>query len=101
MDTASASQRMYAWYPLRLARSNTLIYRCCAQDAKLLQKNPRKWIELGTQKSGMFFTTSTLKNLSTEYSEITEQYSRTQSGLVKEVVNIACMFYARPPSSLH
>ncbi|KAI0711342.1 DNA mismatch repair protein [Earliella scabrosa] len=67
-------------------------FRVTKNDAKLLQKNPRKWIELGTQKSGMFFTTSTLKNLSTEYSEITEQYSRTQSGLVTEVVNIASTY---------
>lgn len=58
------------------------------QDAKVLQAS--KWIELGTQKSGVFFTTSTLKKFSTEYSELTEQYTRTQSGLVKDVVNIAC-----------
>lgn len=56
----------------------------------MLQEDKRKWIELGALKSGVFFTTSALKSLSTEYSELTEQYSRTQSGLVKEVVNIAC-----------
>ncbi|KAL7284083.1 hypothetical protein ACG7TL_001363 [Trametes sanguinea] len=65
-------------------------FRVTKGDAKVLQDEPRKWIELGALKSGVFFTTSTLKNLSTEYSEITEQYQRTQSGLVKEVVNIAC-----------
>ena len=58
----------------------------------MLSDEPRKWIELGAQKSGVFFTTSTLKEHSTEYSEIMEQYTRTQSGLVKEVVNIASTY---------
>lgn len=61
-----------------------------AQDGKALTDDKRRWQELGTLKSGIFFTTSTLKDLSTEYTELTQQYSRTQSGLVKEVVNIAC-----------
>ncbi|KAI0765364.1 DNA mismatch repair protein [Fomes fomentarius] len=65
-------------------------FRVTKNDAKVLQAS--KWIELGTQKSGVFFTTSTLKNLSTEYSELTEQYTRTQSGLVKDVVNIASTY---------
>ena len=70
---------------------------CVVQDAKVLaDRSKKKWIELGAQKSGIFFTTPTLKSLSTEYSELTEQYTRTQSGLVKEVVNIACK--SRPPS---
>ncbi|KAI8986743.1 DNA mismatch repair protein [Trametes punicea] len=67
-------------------------FRVTKGDAKVLQEEPRKWIELGALKSGIFFTTSTLKGLSTEYSEITEQYQRTQSGLVKEVVNIASTY---------
>lgn len=40
----------------------------------------------------MFFTTKTLKDLAADYRETTTTYSRTQSGLVKEVVNIACKF---------
>lgn len=50
----------------------------------------KKYIELGTVKSGVYFTTKTLKSLATEYQETSEEYQRTQSGLVKEVVNIAC-----------
>jgi DNA mismatch repair protein MSH2 len=50
----------------------------------------KKYIELGTIKSGVFFTTLRLKELASEYAENTDMYSRTQSGLVKEVVNIAC-----------
>ncbi|KAI0746952.1 DNA mismatch repair protein [Daedaleopsis nitida] len=67
-------------------------FRVTKNDWKLLQNEPRKYIELGTMKSGVFFTTRTLKELSTEYSELTERYTRTQSGLVKEVVNIASTY---------
>lgn len=59
------------------------------QDARAIS-NKRKYIELGTVKSGVYFTTTQLKNFAVEYQEATEAYSRTQSGLVKEVVSIAC-----------
>jgi DNA mismatch repair protein MSH2 len=55
--------------------------------------NKRKYIELGTVKSGVYFTTTKLKTFAMEYQEATEAYSRTQSGLVKEVVSIACLYY--------
>lgn len=61
------------------------------QDARVIS-NKRKYIELGTVKSGVYFTTTKLKNFAVEYQEATEAYSRTQSGLVKEVVSIACKF---------
>lgn len=51
-----------------------------------------KYIELGTIKSGVYFTTKTLKSLATDYQETNDEYQRTQSGLVKEVVNIACEY---------
>jgi DNA mismatch repair protein MSH2 len=59
------------------------------QDAKVLSK---KYIELGTTKSGVFFTTKTLKSLAEEFKDLSQSYSRTQSGLVREVVNIACTY---------
>jgi DNA mismatch repair protein MSH2 len=49
-----------------------------------------KYIELGTIKSGVYFTTKKLKALAMDYQESTNEYQRTQSGLVKEVVSIAC-----------
>ncbi len=61
------------------------------QDARAIS-NKRKYIELGTVKSGVYFTTTKLKNSAMEYQEATEAYSRTQSGLVKEVVSIACLY---------
>ncbi|KAI1798056.1 DNA mismatch repair protein [Ganoderma leucocontextum] len=80
----------------KLHLENSAMYGYCFRisknDAKLIHGDKKKYIELGTQKSGVFFTTSTLKELSTEHTEVTEQYSRTQSGLVKEVVNIASTY---------
>ncbi|TBU61130.1 DNA mismatch repair protein [Dichomitus squalens] len=79
---------------LHLENSPTYGYcfRISKNDVKLLHDDKKRYIELGALKSGVFFTTPTLKGLSTEHTEITEQYSRTQSGLVKEVVNIASTY---------
>lgn len=55
-----------------------------------------KYIELGTIKSGVYFTTKKLKALSTDHQETTHEYQRTQSGLVKEVVSIACKILPSP-----
>jgi hypothetical protein len=58
------------------------------QDAKAIH-NKRGYHEVGTVKSGVFFRTDTLRQLATEYKDLTDSYSKKQSGLVKEVVNIA------------
>ncbi|KAF9226411.1 DNA mismatch repair protein [Gyrodon lividus] len=78
---------------LHLENSATYGYcfRLTKNDAKVLGKN-KKYIELGTIKSGVYFTTKTLKGLATEYQETNEEYQRTQSGLVKEVVSIASTY---------
>ncbi|TFY78244.1 hypothetical protein EWM64_g5769 [Hericium alpestre] len=78
---------------LHLENSATYGYcmRLTKNDARAIQ-NKRKYIELGTTKSGVFFTTTTLKELAVEYQDATTQYSRTQSGLVKEVVRIASTY---------
>ena len=59
------------------------------QDAKAIH-NKRGYIELSTQKGGTFFTTKDLKELSSDYADITKEYARKQSDLVKEVLSIAC-----------
>lgn len=61
------------------------------QDAKGLSK---KYTEIGQTKSGVFFRTHTLKRLAEDYTEFSQSYSRTQSGLVKEIVSIAGTFYS-------
>lgn len=60
------------------------------QDAKGKIDGKKKFIELSTTKSGVFFTTRTLKDLAADFEESTAAYAKTQSSLVKEVVNIAC-----------
>ncbi|KAI9458862.1 DNA mismatch repair protein [Lactarius psammicola] len=66
-------------------------FRLTKNDARVIS-NKRKYIELGTVKSGVYFTTTKLKNFAVEYQEANEAYSRTQSGLVKEVVSIASTY---------
>ncbi|KAH7882344.1 DNA mismatch repair protein [Phlebopus sp. FC_14] len=78
---------------LHLENSATYGYcfRVTKNDAKVLAKG-KKYIELGTVKSGVHFTTKKLKELATNYSETNDEYQRTQSGLVKEVVSIASTY---------
>ncbi|KAF9239264.1 DNA mismatch repair protein [Melanogaster broomeanus] len=78
---------------LHLENSATYGYcfRLTKNDAKVIEKN-KKYIELGTVKSGVYFTTKTLKSLATQHQEMSEEYQRTQSGLVKEVVSIASTY---------
>ncbi|KAK0203192.1 muts domain V-domain-containing protein [Desarmillaria ectypa] len=78
----------------KLHLENSQVYGYCFRltknDAKGL--STKKYIELGTNKSGVYFTTKTLKNLAEDFKDISDKYTRTQSGLVKEVVNIACTY---------
>ncbi|KZO98513.1 putative DNA mismatch repair protein MSH2 [Calocera viscosa TUFC12733] len=79
----------------KLHLENNTVYGYCLRlsknDAKAIH-NVRGYIELSTQKAGVYFTTKRLKEASTDYAELTEKYGRMQSGLVKEVVNIAATY---------
>ena len=55
-------------------------------------RNKRQYQEVVTHKNGVYFTTSTLLNLRREHSQLTENYNRTQSGLVSEVVSVAASY---------
>ncbi|KZT10399.1 DNA mismatch repair protein [Laetiporus sulphureus 93-53] len=79
---------------LHLENSPTYGYcfRLTKSDSKRIENKENKYPQLGTNKSGTYFTTGTLKELATEYQETTELYSKTQNGLVKEVVNIASTY---------
>jgi hypothetical protein len=52
----------------------------------------QKVYRVGYNQERVFFTTRTLKALSSDYADTTKAYATTQSGLVKEVVTIACEF---------
>ncbi|KAI0032586.1 DNA mismatch repair protein [Vararia minispora EC-137] len=66
-------------------------FRLTKNDARAIA-NKRKYIELQTIKAGVYFTTTTLKELSVQHREFTDAYARTQAGLVKEVVSIAATY---------
>ncbi|KAG5353079.1 hypothetical protein C0989_010702 [Termitomyces sp. Mn162] len=75
----------------KLHLENNQVYGYCFRltksDSKALTK---KYIEIGTNKGGVFFTTKRLKELAEDFKEYSQSYTRTQSSLVKEVVSIAC-----------
>jgi len=60
------------------------------QDARVIHGN-KAYVEYGNTKAGIFFTTVKLKEAATDYKDAMNDYTKVQSGLVKEIVNIACM----------
>lgn len=55
-------------------------------------RNHKDYKEVATMKNGVYFTTSTLQDLNREFDRSTQTYNKTQSGLVDEVVAVACKF---------
>jgi len=55
-------------------------------------RNKKQYLEAATQKNGVYFATSALLNMRREHQQLTENYNRTQSGLVSEVVNVAASY---------
>ena len=55
-------------------------------------RNKSKYQECSTQKNGVYFTTSAMLNLRREHDQLSENYNRTQSGLVSEVVGVAASY---------
>ncbi|KAK9473722.1 muts domain V-domain-containing protein [Dipodascopsis tothii] len=74
------NHHVYGWC-LRLTRN----------DAACLRNN-RAYVELSTQKAGVYFTTAALRDMSSECGDLTRQYNKLQNGLVREVVAIAATY---------
>lgn len=55
-------------------------------------RNRREYQECSTQKNGVYFTTSTMQALRREHDQLSDNYNRTQTGLVHEVVNVAASY---------
>lgn len=55
-------------------------------------RNHSKYKECSTQKNGVYFTTSTLQALRREFDQLSENYNRTQSSLVNEVITVAASY---------
>ncbi|KAK4462563.1 putative DNA mismatch repair protein msh-2 [Cladorrhinum samala] len=51
-----------------------------------------KYLECSTQKNGVYFTTKTMQGLRREFDQLSQNYNRTQSGLVNEVVGVAASY---------
>ncbi|TRM69557.1 muts domain V-domain-containing protein [Schizophyllum amplum] len=67
-------------------------FRLTKNDAKGIANKKDKYIELATNKSGVYFVTKKLKTIAADHKELTQAYSRKQSGLVKEIVAIAATY---------
>ncbi|KAL9539132.1 hypothetical protein MBANPS3_010452 [Mucor bainieri] len=55
-------------------------------------RNKSEFIELSTQKSGTFFTTTKLRNLSEQHRDLSAQYEIKQRGMVKEIIAIVATY---------
>lgn len=55
-------------------------------------RNKKQYQECSTQKNGVYFTTTTLQTIRREFDQLSENYNRTQTGLVSEVVNVAASY---------
>ncbi|MCJ1259979.1 MutS-like protein [Lignoscripta atroalba] len=55
-------------------------------------RNKKEYQECSTQKNGVYFTTTTMQTMRREFDQLSENYNRTQSGLVTEVVNVAASY---------
>lgn len=78
---------------LHLENSQTYGYcfRVTKTEAKLIHNN-NTYIELGTNKSGSYFTTKKLRGLAMDYQDNSEAYRKSQSVLVREVVSVASTY---------
>jgi len=80
---------------LSVGGARQLLLRSAPQDSAKI-RNKKEYIELSTQKGGIFFTTPALKSLSDSYTELSNGYEKKQSELVKEVIAIVGTAAHRP-----
>ncbi|KAF9956380.1 MutS-like protein [Modicella reniformis] len=66
-------------------------FRLSRNDSSCL-RNKSKYIELTTQKNGVLFTSTKMREASQSFSEASQEYERTQSSLAKEVIGIVATY---------
>ncbi|KAF9355404.1 MutS-like protein [Mortierella sp. NVP85] len=66
-------------------------FRLSRNDSSCL-RNKSKYIELTTQKNGVLFTTTKMREASQKFSKTSQEYERTQSSLAKEVISIVATY---------
>ncbi|KAI9894185.1 MAG: MutS-like protein [Vezdaea aestivalis] len=74
------NHRVHGWC-FRLTRNEAVAIR-----------NKGGYKECSTQKNGVYFTTSHLQSLRREFDDASDQYNRTQTGLVNEVVTVSSSY---------
>jgi len=55
-------------------------------------RNKSNYQECSTQKNGVYFTTKKLQSFRREFDQLSQNYNRTQSSLVNEVVGVAASY---------
>ena len=67
------------------------VFRLTRTEASAI-RNKKQYTENSTQKNGVYFSTVNIQNMRREHSQLSENYNRTQSGLVSEVVSVAASY---------
>ncbi|SPO24558.1 probable DNA mismatch repair protein MSH2 [Ustilago trichophora] len=79
----------------KLHLENHHVYGYCLRvtrtDAGLV-RNKKGYSDIATVKGGLYFTNEALRDLGNDFKDLSERYSRSQSGLVKEVIQIASSY---------
>ncbi|KAK9685635.1 MSH2 protein, partial [Basidiobolus ranarum] len=80
---------------LKLEKSTMYGYcfRVTRTEASVLRNKSSQCIELSTQRSGVLFTTPKMREMSDKIRDLSEEYDRTQSALVKEVIGIVASYF--------
>lgn len=66
-------------------------FRLTRNEAGCIRQK-KEYQECSTQKNGVYFTTASLQAKRREFDQLSENYNRTQSGLVNEVVLVASSY---------
>lgn len=66
-------------------------FRLTRNEASCI-RNKKEYQECSTQKNGVYFTTQTMQTMRREFDQLSENYNRTQTGLVNEVVSVAASY---------
>ncbi|XP_014561249.1 hypothetical protein COCVIDRAFT_12080 [Bipolaris victoriae FI3] len=70
---------------------NGWCFRLTRNEAGCIRQK-KQYQEISTQKNGVYFTTNTLQEKRREFDQLSENYNRTQAGLVNEVVSVASSY---------
>ena len=93
-NDACKNLRLEAHKKVKLEHSDIYGYyiRISRNDARVLDPWKDTYIELCTQKNGIYLTTDSMQHASASYARLTAEYSDKQGLLVKEIIRVASSF---------